>query len=59
MVHVRRHATRIAFDHVGIITMTPQPGESWVESSQVFANHDHWFGQPNPAGFGHDPWSDA
>src|SRR5271166_3904629 len=30
---------RIAFDHVGIITLTPQPGKSWVESSQVWVTN--------------------
>jgi hypothetical protein len=125
-----------AFDHVGIITMEPQPGESWVEASQVwvtnprkhpqrieylrprvfpqvaaeqvglwklwhrphvayrvddlhaalegeevvfgpfapadfleivhkdgavleymqYSNLDHWFGQPNPPDFQHEPW---
>jgi hypothetical protein len=130
---------RLAFDHVGIITMTPQAGEAWVEASQVwvtnprrhpqrleyvrplvmpevspeqvglwklwhwphvayrvddlqaaitgeevvfgpfapadfleiafvhkhgvvleymqYSNLDHWFGQPNPPGFRHEPWS--
>jgi hypothetical protein len=30
---------RKAFDHVGIITMTPQPGEAWVEASQVWVTN--------------------
>jgi len=30
---------RMAFDHIGFITMTPQPGESWVESSKVWVTN--------------------
>jgi hypothetical protein len=30
---------RKAFDHVGFITQTPQPGEAWVESSQVWVTN--------------------
>jgi len=28
-----------AFDHIGIPTMEPQPGESWVEFSQVWVTN--------------------
>ncbi|MFN4258210.1 MAG: VOC family protein [Gemmataceae bacterium] len=28
-----------AFDHIGIITTEPQPGESWVEFSQVWVTN--------------------
>jgi len=28
-----------AFDHVGIITLEPHPGESWVEFSQVWVTN--------------------
>jgi hypothetical protein len=28
-----------AFDHVGIVTTDPQPGESWVEASQVWVSN--------------------
>jgi hypothetical protein len=28
-----------AFDHIGIITTQPQPGEAWVESSQVWVTN--------------------
>jgi hypothetical protein len=30
---------RKAFDHIGIITQTPQPGESWVPDSQVWVTN--------------------
>jgi len=30
---------KLAFDHIGIITLEPQPGESWVESSQVWVTN--------------------
>lgn len=30
---------KIAFDHIGIPTTTPQPGESWVEFSQVWVTN--------------------
>jgi hypothetical protein len=29
----------IEFDHIGIVTMTPQPGESWVEFSKVWVTN--------------------
>jgi hypothetical protein len=28
-----------AFDHIGIITTVPQPGEFWIESSQVWVTN--------------------
>ncbi len=28
-----------AFDHIGIITTTPQPGESWVADSEVWVTN--------------------
>lgn len=28
-----------AFDHIGIPTLTPQPGESWVEFSKVWVTN--------------------
>jgi len=28
-----------AFDHIGIITTVPQPGEAWIESSQVWVTN--------------------
>jgi hypothetical protein len=28
-----------AFDHIGIITLEPQPGESWVADSQVWVTN--------------------
>ncbi len=30
---------KIAFDHIGIITQTPQPGEAWVADSQVWVTN--------------------
>lgn len=30
---------KIAFDHIGIPTSEPQPGESWVEFSQVWVTN--------------------
>ena len=32
-------AFRKAFDHIGIPTAEPQPGESWVEFSQVWVTN--------------------
>jgi hypothetical protein len=32
-------AVKKAFDHVGIITLEPHPGESWVEDSQVWVTN--------------------
>jgi hypothetical protein len=32
-------AMKKAFDHIGIMTMVPQPGEAWIESSQVWVTN--------------------
>ncbi len=29
------------FDHVGITTAVPQPGENWVEQSRVWVTNPH------------------
>ena len=37
----KRYNTKMkkAFDHIGIITTTPQPGESWVADSEVWVTN--------------------
>ena len=32
-------AVKKAFDHIGIITLEPQPGEAWVAESQVWVTN--------------------
>jgi len=35
----RRITMKMAFDHIGIMTTQPQPGESWVASSEVWVTN--------------------
>jgi hypothetical protein len=34
-----RPTVKKAFDHIGIVTTTPQPGEAWVQASQVWVTN--------------------